>query len=543
MTPDQPFSLSGGDLSTARRAIAVALVVDAASDDLHEVRTFLPDQADMLAVLDKIGWPGAPETEAVLAPADVRVLEAVVYATLILALEEGETSAYRALRSAAGFEAVDPATLVALQSLAGLALQLRAPERRAETPAAAALGALGDALISPALSALADALALPVWIADSNFVYEWINPAFAAVLGVDADEVCGTTWWRWCEPLDIPRVSQVMDAAALEQRNWSVEFGAGRPGGPYSRLLMVAAPRIAPAGGTFGWTGICFDVTHGPALGTRLESMTGMLTADSARSQLLLRQFPGVIWTTDTQLCCTSTIGAGLPDLGQVPNGVVGLTIPQLRGTDDPEHPVIRAHRAAVRGESASYDDEFLGRHFSAHIEPLRDARGNVVGCVGISRDITERLEAYAQNDRLARQLAFAQRIGHLGSWELDVASGSYLWSDEGYRLLGLEPGSVEPTFELFFERVHPDDRDRMTRLHEERLRSGVGYEIEYRVIRADGKVRSMRGTVEFEYDRSGGLERVIGILQDVTPPELGTGQSGELPALLGADAPTAVTD
>ena len=539
--PNRPFSLSGGDLSTARRALAVALVVDAATDDLHEVRTLLPDRVDMLTVLDEIGWPGAHEAQAGLAPTQVRVLEAVVYATLILALEEGETSAYSVLRSTAA--AVDPATLIALESLAGLALRLRAPSRVVETPGSAALAALGDSLISPALSALADALALPVWIADSHFVYEWINPAFAAVLGVDAEEVCGTTWWRWCEPLDIPRVSQIMDAAALEQRNWSVEFGAGRPGGPYSRLLMVAAPRIAAAGEIFGWTGICFDVTHGPSLGSRLESMSGMLTADTARSQLLLRQFPGVIWTTDTQLRCTSTIGAGLAALDQAPNEVVGLTIPQLRGTDDPEHPVIRAHRVAVQGESASYDDAWIGRHFSAHIEPLRDAAGNIVGCIGISRDITERLESFARNERLARQLALAQRIGRIGSWEFEVATGSFLWSDEGYRLLGLEPGSVEPTSELFFERVHPDDRQRMIRLHAVQLRSGEGYVVDYRLIGPDGGLRTMRGTVEFEFDAPGVLVRVIGVLQDLTPPTAVPGPSGACPSMAGVDPPASATE
>jgi hypothetical protein len=95
MMPDRPFSLFGADLSTARRARAVALVVDSATDDLHEVRTLLPDRVDMLTVLDEIGWPGAHEGQTALAPAAVQVLEAVVYATLILALEEGETSAYR----------------------------------------------------------------------------------------------------------------------------------------------------------------------------------------------------------------------------------------------------------------------------------------------------------------------------------------------------------------------------------------------------------------------------------------------------------------
>lgn len=532
MECERDYPLAGDDLATARRAIAVALVVDAAREDLHRVRAMLPDQSDMLRVLDVVGWPGARETEAVLTCADLQVLEQVVYATLLLAVEEGEKSAYRALVSERGPELADPAALIALEALAGLALRLRAPERYRRPDPRAGLPH-GDSLVSPALSALAASIALPVWITDANFVYEWINPAFAGVLGVGAGEVVGSVWWRWCDPADITRVTQVMGAAALEQRTWSVEAGAGPPGGPYARLLMLAAPRFAPAGGVVGWSGICFDLTSDPALSLRLESITTAMTADSAREHLLLRQFPGMIWTTDADLRCTSSAGVALGRIGRTPNETVGRTIAELVGTDDPAHPSIAAHHRALGGESAGYLDRYHDRDFEAQIEPLRDPRGNVVGCIGIALDVTERLDARAQASRLARQLSLAQRIGRIGSGELDLVTGASLWSDEAYRLLGLDPADVDITLDVLLAHVHPEDRERVTRLHEDHVRSGIGYEVDYRIVRSgDGRVRSMRGAVEFEHDGSGRLIRIVGILQDVTPPEVVTGQSAELPAL-----------
>ena len=60
------------------------------------------------------------------------------------------------------------------------------------------------------------------------------------------------------------------------------------------------------------------------------------------------------------------------------------------------------------------------------------------------------------------RQLAVAQQITHIGSWEWDVRTNAVAWSDELYRIYGLEPQSREVTLEFFLSRVHPEDRSRI---------------------------------------------------------------------------------
>src|SRR3954451_2114942 len=65
---------------------------------------------------------------------------------------------------------------------------------------------------------------------------------------------------------------------------------------------------------------------------------------------------------------------------------------------------------------------------------------------------------------RIERQLASAQQIAHMGSWEWDAQSNVVTWSDELYRIYGLEPRSCEITFESFLARVHESDRARTTR-------------------------------------------------------------------------------
>jgi len=519
VTERDDHQLAGEELDVARRAVTVALLVSVAPDGFHPVMGLLPPRVDLVRMLDHLGSRGAVEPHVSLTPADRVILQEVVYATLILALEESETTAYQALRSTSGTAEVDRTALVALESLAGLALALQGDGRLARADGALGPASVhGASLVSPALNALADSIGLPVWIANADLTLEWINPALEEILEAGREQVQGTPWARWCDPTDQTRTSQVVDAARLEQRNWSLELGVGPSGGPYTRLLVVAAPRQCPAGSLLGWTGICFDVTANAQLWTRLEPVTRPLVADAARSHLLLDQLPGVIWTTDLELRCTSSLGAGLRALDVAPNALVGMPVANIvRATDD-LHPALQAHRAALAGESARYRDTVMGREWETYIEPLRDPRGEIVGCVGLSLDITDTLAREQHNRQLMRQLEFAQSVARMGSWEVDMSTGKWLWSDEAYRLLGAEPGAIEPSFEAFLGRVHPDDRDRLVERHTERKRVGEGYEMPYRLVRFDGEVRQMRGSVRFEHDADGTLMRVAGILQDITP-------------------------
>jgi len=504
--------ISGTHLAAARRAVSVALVVDVASEEVHVARTLLPPQADLLRVLDVLGWPGADETPVALTGEDQRVLEDVTFVTLILALGEGERIAYQALGGAGGVREVDPASLVALVSLADLALWLRGDGAPGHAPGTPAPGAA-----SPALGALADTMVLPVWMTDQGFVIEWVNPAFRELLG-RAPQVQGTGLLHWCNPADASRVAQVLEAASLEQRNFSLEAQIGPPDGPYTRLLIIAAPRLTAAGTLLGWTGICFDISGEAALRARLEELVGPLTVTSARTAMLLQEMPGDIWTTDRDLVVTSGMGLTFREPDVRPPRV-GRTVMDIIGTDDPGHPVITAHRGALAGEQVRFHYAAGGREVDARVRPLRDAAGDVVGCIGFGIDITGAVRADRRSAQLARQLAFAQRIARIGSWEVDLATGEGLWSDEAFRLLGLEPNAVPPTFDTFLEHVHPDDRDWMAAMHRDGIRTGEGYQATYRAVLPDGTIRQMRGVVELDRDDGGKVTRIAGILRDITPP------------------------
>jgi len=107
----------------------------------------------------------------------------------------------------------------------------------------------------------------------------------------------------------------------------------------------------------------------------------------------LVNQIPAVMWSTDADLLLTSRCGGVVAQFGHLPATIEGIPIGTFVDAPDREI-VLAAHRAALRGESASYETRFQGRIFSARVEPLRDGSGPIVGVVGFAFDITERRRA-----------------------------------------------------------------------------------------------------------------------------------------------------
>jgi diguanylate cyclase (GGDEF)-like protein/PAS domain S-box-containing protein len=115
------------------------------------------------------------------------------------------------------------------------------------------------------------------------------------------------------------------------------------------------------------------------------------------------------------------------------------------------------------------------------------------------------------------RDLASAQQIAHVGSWEWNVPEDRVWWSDELYRIFGLEPASLQPTLQDFLDLVHPEDRSRVREIVADSVAAGVDFSYEARVLRPDGSTRLIdaRGVVTEGDD--GSVVRAAGTVQDVT--------------------------
>ena len=130
--------------------------------------------------------------------------------------------------------------------------------------------------------------------------------------------------------------------------------------------------------------------------------------------------------------------------------------------------------------------------------------------------------ELKAQNEKISAGVARlnrAQEIAHLGSWELDLNRDQLTWSDEVYRIFGLEPQEFVATYEAFLERVHPEDRTAVDLAYSGSISEGRdSYEVEHRVVRArTGEIRHVHEKCDHIRDAEGRVVLSVGMVHDIT--------------------------
>ena len=148
---------------------------------------------------------------------------------------------------------------------------------------------------------------------------------------------------------------------------------------------------------------------------------------------------------------------------------------------------------------------------------PVLDEAGGRVGWLHRVTPYTERKQLFERLLVREHQLAQAQRIAHLGSWERDLSTGQVTWSDELYRLVGLTPQEVPASVELMVSFVHPDDREQVLAAARQEVAGGDAYAFDGRIVRRDGTIRWGRVLGYVERGPDGTPVRTGGTVQDVT--------------------------
>jgi len=120
-----------------------------------------------------------------------------------------------------------------------------------------------------------------------------------------------------------------------------------------------------------------------------------------------------------------------------------------------------------------------------------------------------------AELRRRWQYLAEAQRLSHAGTFGWKVRSGELVWSDETYRILGTTR-ETNPTLDLVFDRVHPDDVDRVRQLSDRAAQNGMDLDLEHRILLPDGVIKYVHAVAHAGRDSSGNLE-YMGVVTDIT--------------------------
>ncbi|NLO81038.1 MAG: PAS domain-containing protein [Xanthomonadaceae bacterium] len=149
--------------------------------------------------------------------------------------------------------------------------------------------------------------------------------------------------------------------------------------------------------------------------------------------------------------------------------------------------------------------------------QPIRSSDGQEMGISTSIVDITTRVQVEQALRQSEARFAAAAQVAKLGHWSWRPSDSKLRWSDEVYRIFGLEPQSRSITFEEFLQRLVPPDRERVAAALQQAWRHKVPYQQEFRVLRDSGEVRHVHAQARIEHDSQGEPERMFGTLQDIT--------------------------
>ena len=156
-------------------------------------------------------------------------------------------------------------------------------------------------------------------------------------------------------------------------------------------------------------------------------------------------------------------------------------------------------------------------RWFLNRTVPLRDEKGNIAKWYATIYDIEDRKQAEEKLRRSEAYLLEAQRLGHMGSWAINVSSRDFIASPELLRIFGSNPEKEKPTLEMFQKRIHPEDRPSLVRMFNKARDAKTDYEMDYRIVLPDGSIRYAHSVGNPVFNAAGDLVEYVGTTVDVT--------------------------
>lgn len=347
------------------------------------------------------------------------------------------------------------------------------------------------------------------------------SPGYARMLGYDPAEISPQvgSWIGLLHPEEAVSVVEAVRKRLVDPGYFRLEFRLRRKDGSYGWVLGRGRTAVRDAQGN-------------PlrAVGTHLDVTARRLADDAVReseSRLLRAQRAAKVgtWEWDVRTDCNHWCDETFRLYGLAP-GAVPPSYEAWLATVSPEE---RAGVAATVKDSAARGAEFElewrasgpdgeERRLLSRGHPECDAEGRLIRYLGIVMDITERKHASQALEDIRSGLTEAQKIAHIGSFEFDIGDRSAVWSDEQYRIHGLDAGLPAPGLDEFLDRfVLREDADWLRRNFLDAIAGNQHFDQEHRIVRPDGEVRWVHTLAHPYFDERGAVRRYVGTTMDIT--------------------------
>ena len=318
----------------------------------------------------------------------------------------------------------------------------------------------------------------------------------------------------WCTPVHLAFGAALVERLALPAGDSVSSFSISV--GILALLLIVAVLAL--------WRLIRYRASHQeatfPTDAKLMATPGGTGPGEHVRAEFdaIFHSLPEAAIYVDARGAILSVNRAATRLLGYEVRALAGRKLDELLDPSIPKQPVTRGETAREYRFLHAYGRPIIGEVTTSEV---RDDKSRLTGRIHVIHDITRQRMAEASLQEITQRLNEAQAMAHVGNWEWDATARELWWSDEMYRIFGFTPQDITPDYERFLACVHPDDRA-MIRQHVSRaLQDHKGFEIEHRILRADGVTRNVRQQALIDRDPQTGVYRIIGTIQDITDQKL----------------------
>ncbi|MEG4272179.1 MULTISPECIES: PAS domain S-box protein [unclassified Microcoleus] len=383
-----------------------------------------------------------------------------------------------------------------------------------------------------------------IWSVDASGRYTFVNPAVKYIYGYEPEEMIGRLFSDFMTPEQSQKDLEVFAQLLTEESVFQYETTQIAKDGSMKHLMFNAIALYDETGNCLGTTGTATDITdrkraeaalqHANAeLERRVEARTAelrqtfaALTASETKFRTIAATMPGAlfqfcnrdgVWRIDYMSDRIFDIsGVTAAEMMQDINTFISRVHPE-----DLESYIASVNQAIENLSLWHYEGRLVKpdgeiRWWQGDSTPTRSENCEIVFC-GVLFDITDRKVAETAIRQSQQQLKEAQRLAHVGNWEFYPATDTVTWSEELFRIFGLEPAQAAPSLEQQISWYHPEDVELWQTQVQQSLATGIPFDFDYRFYRPDGTLRHLNAVGKTETDANGKVVKLFGTAIDIT--------------------------
>jgi len=364
--------------------------------------------------------------------------------------------------------------------------------------------------------ALVEATSDWIWVVDIDAVYSYSSPKVRELLGYEPEEIIGKTPFDLMPADEAERVAAEFAGITRQHSAFNGLENINRHKDGHLVTLETSGVPVFDEQGVFsGYRGVDRDITERKAAEAALQ-------ASEQRYRWLVESARAIPWELDLSTWRFTYVGPQAENILGYPQEdwyEEGFWLKYM-------HPEDRkgAQRACEEAANRLEDHDFEYRMYAkdGRLLWIRDSVNVITDADkptmlrGFMFDVTVQKQKEAALGLSQQRLIESQQIARLGHWDWDVVNGELYWSDEHYRICGLEPGQITPSYVAFLDFIHPDDRQQWKDAVTEAM-SENNYNMDHRIVLADDEVRYVHGQGQVQFDEAGKPVRMMGTIQDIT--------------------------